>query len=87
MRTTAPLTTIERRTRITRLGQGVNESCGSSRGEMTRTVDVIREYQEVIVANAVTGVRAAATSTSRDVSTATTSSTRWKSCSAFGPSC
>ncbi|HTD48981.1 MAG TPA: Ppx/GppA phosphatase family protein [Acidimicrobiia bacterium] len=60
------LTTIDRRTQITRLGQGVNQTRRLDPDAIARTVDVIREYQEAIVAHNATRVRVAATSASRD---------------------
>jgi exopolyphosphatase/guanosine-5'-triphosphate,3'-diphosphate pyrophosphatase len=62
----AKLTTIDRRTKITRLGQGVNETRRLDPDAITRTVDVVREYQDVIADLGATRVRAAATSASRD---------------------
>ena len=64
----ARLTTIERRTRITRLGQGVNESRRLDPDAIARTIAVLREYQEIIAANDVARVRMTATSASRDAS-------------------
>jgi exopolyphosphatase/guanosine-5'-triphosphate,3'-diphosphate pyrophosphatase len=60
------LTTIDRRTQITRLGQGVNQTRRLDPDAIARTVDVIREYQEAIAAHHATRVRVAATSASRD---------------------
>jgi exopolyphosphatase/guanosine-5'-triphosphate,3'-diphosphate pyrophosphatase len=62
----AQLTTIERRTQITRLGQGVNESRRLDPEAIARTVKVLTEYQAVIAAHDVTRVRMTATSASRD---------------------
>jgi exopolyphosphatase/guanosine-5'-triphosphate,3'-diphosphate pyrophosphatase len=62
----APLKTIERRTHITRLGQGVNQSRRLDPAAIARTLDVLRDYREVIAAHGATRVRAAATSASRD---------------------
>ena len=45
---TAPLVTIDRRTQITRLGQGVNETRRLDPEAIARTVAVIDEYQQVI---------------------------------------
>jgi exopolyphosphatase/guanosine-5'-triphosphate,3'-diphosphate pyrophosphatase len=59
-------TTVDRRTRITRLGQGVNQTRRLDPDAIARTVDVIREYQQAITDLGVTRVRAAATSASRD---------------------
>ncbi len=63
---TASLQTIDRRTQITRLGQGVNQTRRLDPEAIARTVSVLREYQEAIAAHGVTKVRAAATSASRD---------------------
>ncbi len=62
----AQLTTIDRRTRITRLGQGVNQSRRLDPEAIARTLKVLTEYQAVIAANDVTRVRMTATSASRD---------------------
>jgi len=62
----APLTTVDRRTRITRLGQGVNQTRRLDPDAIGRTIDVLREYQDAIARLGVTKVRAAATSASRD---------------------
>jgi exopolyphosphatase / guanosine-5'-triphosphate,3'-diphosphate pyrophosphatase len=61
-----PLTTIERRTHITRLGQGVNETRRLDPEAIARTLAVIGEYKEAIASQGVTAVRVAATSASRD---------------------
>jgi exopolyphosphatase/guanosine-5'-triphosphate,3'-diphosphate pyrophosphatase len=61
-----PLTTIDRRTRITRLGQGVNETRRLDPEAIERTLVVIREYHDAIAQHGVTSVRVAATSASRD---------------------
>jgi exopolyphosphatase / guanosine-5'-triphosphate,3'-diphosphate pyrophosphatase len=62
----ARLTTIDRRTRITRLGQGVNETRRLDAGAIERTIAVLAEYHEAITANDVARVRMTATSASRD---------------------
>lgn len=62
----ARLETIDRRTRITRLGQGVNETRRLDPEAIERTVAVLREYQESIAAHDVAHVRMTATSASRD---------------------
>ncbi len=62
----ARLTTVERRTEITRLGQGVNESRRLDPEAIARTVAVLREYQASIAAHDVVRVRMTATSASRD---------------------
>ena len=59
-------TTVDRRTQITRLGQGVNETRRLDPEAISRTVNVIREYQEAIAAHGAARVRVAATSASRD---------------------
>ena len=53
----ATLKTIDRRTRITRLGQGVNETRRLDPDAIARTLDVLREYQEAIVSLGATRVR------------------------------
>jgi exopolyphosphatase/guanosine-5'-triphosphate,3'-diphosphate pyrophosphatase len=60
------LKSVDRRTRITRLGQGVNQTRRLDPEAIARTVEVIAEYAEVIKTSDVTRVRAAATSASRD---------------------
>jgi exopolyphosphatase / guanosine-5'-triphosphate,3'-diphosphate pyrophosphatase len=60
------LKTIDRRTRITRLGQGVNQTRRLDPEAIARTVEVIGEYAEAIKSHGVARVRAAATSASRD---------------------
>jgi exopolyphosphatase / guanosine-5'-triphosphate,3'-diphosphate pyrophosphatase len=62
----APLHTIERRTRITRLGQGVNETRRLDPDAIDRTVAVLRDYRAAISAHDVSLVRMTATSASRD---------------------
>jgi exopolyphosphatase / guanosine-5'-triphosphate,3'-diphosphate pyrophosphatase len=62
----ARLTTIDRRTRITRLGQGVNETRRLDPDAIARTVDVVSEYHDAIASSGAVKVRAAATSASRD---------------------
>jgi exopolyphosphatase / guanosine-5'-triphosphate,3'-diphosphate pyrophosphatase len=62
----ARLTTIDRRTRITRLGQGVNETRRLDADAIGRTMAVLAEYHEAITANDVARVRMTATSASRD---------------------
>ena len=63
---TATLKTIDRRTHITRLGQGVHQTRRLDPDAIARTTDVLREYRSVIDAHGVTRVRATATSASRD---------------------
>ncbi len=60
------LHTIDRRTRITRLGQDVNRTRRLDADAIARTLDVLREYRDVIAGHGATKVRAAATSASRD---------------------
>jgi exopolyphosphatase/guanosine-5'-triphosphate,3'-diphosphate pyrophosphatase len=62
----ARLTTVERRTEITRLGQRVNETRRLDPAAIARTVAVLREYRESIAAHDVVRVRMTATSASRD---------------------
>jgi exopolyphosphatase/guanosine-5'-triphosphate,3'-diphosphate pyrophosphatase len=62
----APLTTLDRRTRITRLGQGVDAARRLHPDAVERTLEVLREYRTAIDAYAVAKVRATATSASRD---------------------
>ncbi|HTK15716.1 MAG TPA: exopolyphosphatase [Acidimicrobiia bacterium] len=62
----AQLTTIDRRTRITRLGQGVNETRRLDADAIGRTLAVLGEYHEAITANDVARVSMTATSASRD---------------------
>ncbi len=63
---TAPLTTLDRRMRITRLGQGVNASHRLAPEAIERTLAVLREYRGVIDDLGVEHVRATATSAARD---------------------
>jgi exopolyphosphatase / guanosine-5'-triphosphate,3'-diphosphate pyrophosphatase len=62
----AQLTTIDRRTKITRLGQGVNDSRRLDPEAIARTLAVLTEYHEVIAADDVARIRMTATSASRD---------------------
>ena len=62
-------TQIERLMRITRLGQGVDATGRLNEAAIERTLDVLREYREVIDQHGVTKIRMAATSASRDAST------------------
>src|SRR5207244_3507191 len=62
----ARLTTIDRETRITRLGQGVNETRRLDPEAIARTVAVLCEYHESIAAHNVVLVRMTATSAARD---------------------
>jgi len=65
-RADGPLTTIDRRMRITRLGQGVDASRQLAPEAIDRTVMVLREYREAIDAGGADRVRATATSAARD---------------------
>ncbi|MDZ4827207.1 MAG: Ppx/GppA phosphatase family protein [Actinomycetota bacterium] len=60
------LTQLERRTRITRLGQGVHASRKLHPDAIERTLTTLREYRAVISELGVSAVRATATSASRD---------------------
>lgn len=60
------LKTIDRRTQITRLGQGVNQTRRLDPDAIARTLAVLGEYAEAVKQHDVTRVRAAATSASRD---------------------
>ena len=62
----ASLTTLDRRMRITRLGQGVDAARRLSPEAIERTVAVLREYGEAIKELGVEKVRATATSAARD---------------------
>ncbi len=64
----APLTPIDRRMHITRLGQGVDRSRALAPDAIERTVAVLREYRDVIREQGATRVRATATSAARDAS-------------------
>jgi exopolyphosphatase/guanosine-5'-triphosphate,3'-diphosphate pyrophosphatase len=62
----AKLLTVDRRTRITRLGQGVDRARRLDPDAIARTLEVLREYRGVIDEHGVERVRAIATSASRD---------------------
>jgi exopolyphosphatase/guanosine-5'-triphosphate,3'-diphosphate pyrophosphatase len=64
----ARLTQVERRTRITRLGQGVHDARVLHPDAIARTLTVLREYRGVLDELGVEKVRATATSASRDAS-------------------
>jgi exopolyphosphatase / guanosine-5'-triphosphate,3'-diphosphate pyrophosphatase len=64
----AKLVTVERRTRITRLGQGVDADRALHPDAIERTLAVLREYRGVIDDLGVERVRATATSAARDAS-------------------
>lgn len=67
---TGPLTIVERLMRITRLGQGVDQTGALADEAIERTVTVLREYREAMDRHGVAGgrVRMTATSASRDAS-------------------
>lgn len=65
-RADGPLKTIDRRMRITRLGQGVDSTRRLAPEAIDRTVAVLREYREAIEGGGVDRVRATATSAARD---------------------
>ena len=58
--------TLERLMRITRLGEGVNDSHTLTDAAIERTAIVLREYREVIDRHGVTKTRLTATSAARD---------------------
>ena len=58
--------TVERLMRITRLGQGVDTAGRLAPDAIQRTVDVLREYREVMDRHGVGAVRISATSAARD---------------------
>ena len=62
----AKLVPIDRRMRITRLGQGVDRARVLAPDAMERTVDAVREYGAVLAEHGATRVRATATSAARD---------------------
>ena len=62
----AKLVTVERRTQITRLGQGVNESRALRPDAIARTLETLRAYKQLLDELGVERVRATATSASRD---------------------
>ena len=62
----ALLTTLDRRMRITRLGQGVNAARRLAPEAIERTLTVLREYRVAFEALGVDRVRATATSAARD---------------------
>jgi exopolyphosphatase/guanosine-5'-triphosphate,3'-diphosphate pyrophosphatase len=64
----ATLTPVERRTMITRLGQGVNDTRALHPDAIERTLAALRVYRKVIDDFGVERVRATATSASRDAS-------------------
>ena len=58
--------TIERLMRITRLGEGVDASGALASEAVNRTLDVLREFRQVMSTNGVEHVRMTATSAARD---------------------
>ena len=66
--TTGPLSTIDRRTRITRLGQGVDQTRQLDPDAIARTLAVLEEYADAIRELGAERVRMTATSASRDAS-------------------
>jgi exopolyphosphatase / guanosine-5'-triphosphate,3'-diphosphate pyrophosphatase len=64
----AKLVPVDRRTRITRLGQGVDRDRTLHPDAIARTLEVLREYRGVIDDLGAERVRATATSASRDAS-------------------
>jgi exopolyphosphatase/guanosine-5'-triphosphate,3'-diphosphate pyrophosphatase len=60
--------TLERLMRITRLGQGVDATGRLADEAVARTVEVLREYREVMDRHGVSRVRMTATSAARDAS-------------------
>jgi len=62
----APLQTLDRRMRITRLGAGVDATRTLAPDAVDRTVDVLREYRRAIEELGAERVRATATSAARD---------------------
>jgi exopolyphosphatase / guanosine-5'-triphosphate,3'-diphosphate pyrophosphatase len=62
----AKLLPVERRTQITRLGQGVDDTRTLHPDAIERTLDTLRTYRGLIDELGVTNVRATATSASRD---------------------
>ena len=58
--------TVERLMRITRLGEGVNETRTLTPGAIERTSTVLREYREVMDRHGVTKTKLTATSAARD---------------------
>ncbi|MBV9413106.1 MAG: Ppx/GppA family phosphatase [Acidimicrobiia bacterium] len=58
--------TVERLMRITRLGQGVDATGALASEAVQRTLDVLRDYKEVMDRHSVTRIRMTATSAARD---------------------
>src|SRR5580692_252322 len=66
----AELTDVARRMEIVRLGQGVDQTGRLAPEALARTLDVLREYADVIAGTAAGAVRMVATSATRDASNA-----------------
>jgi exopolyphosphatase/guanosine-5'-triphosphate,3'-diphosphate pyrophosphatase len=64
----AKLRTLDRRMRITRLGEGVDRARALAPAAIERTLDVLREYRAALDAHGVERTRATATSAARDAS-------------------
>lgn len=64
----AKVVPIDRRMRITRLGQGVDQARALAPEAIERTTAVLREYRAALDEHGVTAVRATATSAARDAS-------------------
>jgi exopolyphosphatase/guanosine-5'-triphosphate,3'-diphosphate pyrophosphatase len=64
--TDAKVHTLDRRMRITRLGQGVDHARALAPEAIDRTVDVLHEYRRALDEHGVAGLRATATSAARD---------------------
>src|SRR3954466_8849402 len=60
--------TVERLMRITRLGQGVDANGAFAPEAVARTLDLLREFRQVIDGHGVERVRMTATSAARDAS-------------------
>src|SRR5881227_3864419 len=60
--------TVERLMRITRLGQGVDATGALAPEAVARTLEVLREFRQVIDGHGVERVRMTATSAARDAS-------------------
>jgi exopolyphosphatase/guanosine-5'-triphosphate,3'-diphosphate pyrophosphatase len=64
----AKVVPLDRRMRITRLGQGVDRTRALAPDAIERTTAVLREYRDALTEHGVTQVRATATSAARDAS-------------------
>jgi exopolyphosphatase/guanosine-5'-triphosphate,3'-diphosphate pyrophosphatase len=62
----APLRTVDRRMRITRLGQGVDQARRLQSDAVSRTIAVLEEYRQALDDLGVERIRATATSAARD---------------------